>query len=179
MKYICFFVMMLLCASYSSIAQSGIIKFNLNFDKYNEETKNAEGWAKWGFYEFSKAVKLDNENYVGKVVSDKGGDFGCVIYKIPSFYKGDSIQLSGKIKTEKVKKGYAGLIMRIDGLNQMIQLENSHKKGIEGTTDWQEYSISLPFMNNAKNILLEEFYKGKVQLGLMILRLQSMDKIFR
>ena len=153
--------MMLLCASYSSIAQSGINKFNLNFDKYNEETKNVEGWAKWGFYEFSKVVKLDNENYVGKVVSDKGGDFGCVIYKIPSFYKGDSIQLSGKIKTEKVKKGYAGLIMRIDGLNQMIQLENSHKKGIEGTTDWQEYSISLPFMNNAKNIFVGGILQGK------------------
>ncbi|MGS2761448.1 erythromycin esterase family protein [Sinomicrobium sp. M5D2P9] len=127
-------------------------KYNLNFDDFNPENQEMPtGWFKWGNFKVVTGEKENDGNSVGKVVSDKSGEFGCITYKIPANYTGDTIRLSAKIKYENVKN-YVGLLMRIDGYSKFLAFESMQKLKIRGTKDWEEYSIKLPYPSNAKAI---------------------------
>ncbi len=129
-------------------------KYNLDFNDFNQEKqKMPTGWIKWGNFENLTGEVINNGNSVGKIVSDKNGTFGCITYKIPANYIGDTIVLSGRIKYENVK-GSVGLLMRIDGHSKKSSLAFKSMQGqqIRGTSDWKEYSIKLPFPDNAKTI---------------------------
>lgn len=136
-------------------------KFNLDFNTYDTITRLAEGWYEKGFFKPVGMEQVSQNNYAGKVVSDNGGKFGWVFNKIPMRYKGDSITLTGSVKTEDVRKGFAGLIMRIDGLNNSSVFENSSSKEISGTNDWMRYSITLPIIKNAQYIFVGGILVGK------------------
>lgn len=143
-------------------------KYNLNFDNFDSENAvMPEGWFKWGSYknlhgENLHGEKLDDKNYVGKVVSDEKGKFGCITYKVPANYAGDTIRLSGRIKYESVK-GFVGLLMRIDGSSKTKSLAFESMQGlkIKGTNDWKEYSIQIPYPNGAENIYVGGILGGK------------------
>ncbi|WP_268223522.1 erythromycin esterase family protein [Sinomicrobium oceani] len=127
-------------------------KYNLNFDDFNPENQEMPtGWFKWGNFKVVTGEKENGGNSVGKVISDKSGEFGCITYKIPANYTGDTIRLSAKIKYENVKN-YVGLLMRIDGYSKFLAFESMQKLKIRGTKDWEEYSIKLPYPSNAKAI---------------------------
>jgi len=128
--------------------------YNLNFDDFNPEKQEMPtGWFKWGSFKVVTGEKESEGNSIGKVVSDINGKFGCITYRIPANYIGDTIKLSGRIKYENVKD-YVGLLMRIDGYSKKRSLafESMQKLKIKGTNDWKEYSIKLPFPPNAKAI---------------------------
>lgn len=143
-------------------------KYNLDFDNFDSEKEvMPEGWFKWGSYknlngENVSGEKLNDKNYVGKVVSSEKGKFGCITYKIPANYVGDTIRLSGRIKYENVK-GFVGLLMRIDGSgkNKSLAFESMQRLKIKGTNDWKEYSIQLPYPNSAENIYVGGILGGK------------------
>ncbi|GAB3416815.1 S41 family peptidase [Niabella aquatica] len=61
-------------------------------------------------------------------------------------FKGDSITLSGYIKTDGVTDGYAGLWIRVD---PNVGFSNMDNKGVKGTTNWTKYSITVP-LNSGK-----------------------------
>ena len=105
---------------------------------------------------------ISEGNVVGKVISDKDGKFGCITYRIPANYVGDNIRLYGRIKHEKVK-GSVGLLMRIDGFAQKrpIAFESMQKLKIEGTSNWKEYSIKLPYPPNSKDIFVGGILGGE------------------
>ncbi len=129
-------------------------KYNLDFNDFNqEEQKMPTGWFKWGNFENLSGEIISDGNSVGKVVSDKNGTFGCITYRIPANYVGDTIVLSGRIKYENVKD-YVGLLMRIDGHSKKNSLafKSMQNQKLRGTSDWKEYSIKLPFPSNAKTI---------------------------
>ncbi|GLU43600.1 hypothetical protein Musp01_12240 [Muricauda sp. NBRC 101325] len=113
------------------------------------------GWFKWGNFENISGEKINSENSVGKVVSDKNGKFGCITYRFPANYAGDTIKLTGKIKYENVKE-FVGLLMRIDGESKTRALgfKSMQNLKIRGTSDWKEYSIQLPYPPNAKYIFI-------------------------
>lgn len=136
-------------------------KFNLDFNTYDTIIRLAEGWYEKGFFKPVGMEQLAEKNYAGKVVSGNGGNFGWFFNKIPMRYKGDSITLTGSVKTEDVRKGFAGLIMRIDGLNNSSVFENSRAKQISGTNDWMRYSITLPLIKNAHHIFVGGILQGK------------------
>ncbi|MEE9364751.1 MAG: erythromycin esterase family protein [Cellulophaga sp.] len=130
--------------------------YNLNFDDFNpEEQKIPTGWFKWGNFKTVTGEKENGENSVGKVVSDKNGKFGCITYRIPANYVGDTIKLSGRIKYENVK-GFVGLLMPIDGNSKKRSLafKSMQNLKITGTNDWKEYSIKMPFPATAKTIFV-------------------------
>ncbi|NJB38206.1 erythromycin esterase family protein [Croceivirga sp. JEA036] len=138
------------------LAVSSQNKYNLDFNDFNqEEQKMPTGWFKWGNFENLTGEIISEGNSVGKVVSDKDGKFGCITYRIPANYIGDTILLSGKIKYENVK-GFVGLLMRIDGNSKKRSLafKSMQNQKIRGTSDWKEYSIKLPFPSNAKTIFV-------------------------
>ncbi|MCG2432198.1 erythromycin esterase family protein [Aequorivita xiaoshiensis] len=131
-------------------------KYNLNFNDFEPaKEKMPTGWFKWGNFENLTGEILGENNSVGKVVSDKDGTFGCITYRIPANYVGDTIVLSGKIKYKNVK-GFVGLLMRIDGNSKKRSLafKSMQNQKIKGTSDWKEYSIKLPFPSNAKTIFV-------------------------
>lgn len=136
-------------------------KFNLDFNTYDTITRLADGWYEKGFFKPVGMEQVSQNNYAGKVVSDNGGKFGWVFNKIPMRYKGDSITLTGSVKTKDVRKGFAGLIMRVDGLNNSSVFENSSSKEISGTNDWMRYSITLPIIKNAQYIFVGGILVGK------------------
>lgn len=143
-------------------------KYNLDFDNFDSEKEvMPEGWFKWGSYknlngENVSGEKLNDKNYVGKVVSNEKGKFGCITYKIPANYVGDTIRLSGRIKYENVK-GFVGLLMRVDGSgkNKSLAFESMQRLKIKGTNDWKEYSIQIPYPNGAENIYVGGILGGK------------------
>lgn len=119
-------------------------EFNGNFEKLNAQHKPS-GW--WG-----TGWILDSTNHTeGKysvMLNGKGGGGNNMVsatYIIPGTFKGSTLTLRGKIKTQDVTGGYAGLWMRTDAVDKMLALENSQKTGITGTTDWKEYTIKLPY----------------------------------
>lgn len=129
-------------------------KYNLDFNDFTpDKEKMPTGWFKWGNFENLTGEVISEDNSVGKVVSDKDGKFGCITYRIPANYVGDTIVLSGRIKYENVK-GYVGLLMRIDGNSKKSSsaFKSMQSQKIRGTSDWREYSIKLPFPSNAKVI---------------------------
>ncbi|MBN7816643.1 erythromycin esterase family protein [Algoriphagus pacificus] len=114
-----------------------------------------KGWYKYGGFEIIKGEKDSMGNNVGKVVSDDNGKFGFIMNRFPANYNGDTIELSGRVKYEKVKD-YVGLIMWIDGEKRGHHLvfESMQNRHIRGSSDWTEYSIKVPYPPNSKYIYI-------------------------
>lgn len=75
--------------------------------------------------------------------------------------KGDSVKMSGFLRTEDVK-GWSGFWLRVDDESgNSIAFENMDKRGVSGTTDWTEYSITLPYdEEKAARVLLGTIVSG-------------------
>ena len=127
-------------------ARSGT--FNFGFEKVlkNKPLKwDSMGSSAYRLYLDSTVIH--NGRY--SVVIEYNGDdpqFGAWSYTIPASYPGKMITLSGFIRTENVRDGYAGLWMRID---PSIAFDNMGSRGITGTTEWTKYEVSLE-MNPVK-----------------------------
>ena len=79
---------------------------------------------------------------------------------MPLDVEGKELQLKGFLKTVDVS-GFAGLMMREDGITMGIESENMASEGLKGTTDWAEYSITLPLAPNAYTLTIGAILSGK------------------
>lgn len=146
----------LLLALNSSYAQNDP---NLDFETIENDT--AKGWELFGKGEYTINYDRDIAQH-GKVsgsiesVDDKG-EFKALSYSIPADYGGKKIKLTGYVKTENVKNGWAGLWMRID---PEVAFDNMQSRGITGTTDWKKYEIELDFNNSAETIVVGGLLAG-------------------
>lgn len=87
---------------------------------------------------------------------------GACTYELASPLQGHEIQLTGYIKTENVKNGFAGLWVRIEDINQeIIGFKTMADSGINGTQNWKKCSITIPF--NAENA--DRIYFGGLLTG--------------
>ena len=137
-------------------------KFNLGFEDHTTDNDLPDDWIKWGNYTLS----VENDSYKGsksaKITSDEtGSTFGSIAYRIPANYSGESIQLKGFMKIKNVENGFAGLLMRIDGNGAALQFDNMQNQNVSGTKDWQEYSITLPYPEDAEHIYIGGILLGK------------------
>ncbi len=137
-------------------------KFNLGFETQNEGKQLSEGWVKWGYYE----LIIDSSSYSGeksgKITSDESGSsFGSIAYKIPANYKGKSIRLDGFMKIKNVENGFAGLLLRIDGNGSSLAFDNMQSQNINGTKDWQKYTITLNYPEEAEYIYIAGLLVGE------------------
>lgn len=140
-------------------------KYNLDFENFDSEKQNMpEGWFKWGNLEKLTGEitgeKIGNGNSVGKIISNNKSKFGCITYRVPANYVGDSIRLTGRIKHENVD-GSVGLVMRINGYKGTLAFENMQGYKIKGTNDWKEYSIKLPYPTGTEFIYAGGILTGK------------------
>ena len=160
------FPVILFC-SITSYSQPKVV-YNGGFENIGKN-RIPVGWTS-GFNEDQKkaySIKLDSavvkegKHALSITQIGKEANFGVATYIIPYTFKGKQIQLKGYLKTEQVAGGYAGLWMRIDGSSGTLAFNNMAGQGPSGTTDWEEYSITLPYDNN--NAL--EIYTGALLVG--------------
>ncbi len=124
-------------------------EFNLDFESVEDD--QAVGWDIYGSDggyltsvddqiiqngQYSATIEWNGE----PIESDDGSQFKAWGYSVPAIYEGKKIKLTGQIKTENVKGGYAGLWLRID---PGLSFDNMANRGVTGTTDWQQYEIEL------------------------------------
>ncbi len=139
----CFLLFCIAVSSQSKVQR----KLNLDFNEYDESRELSKGWFKWGNTPLPIETELNgNANYVGKVINTKKGKFGAIVYVMRAGFEGDTIEITASMKIENVeKKGGAGFIVRMDNGDNMLALVNEPK--INGTRDWAQYSIKLPYPN--------------------------------
>ncbi|GHT64248.1 hypothetical protein AGMMS50239_21620 [Bacteroidia bacterium] len=148
-------------------------KSQLNLDFEKVENGMPKGWHEIQ-QDSNYSISLDSVNVKsGKysITIESKSDSACfqtLLLEIPN-YDGKQITLSGYIKTQNVKDGYAGLGMRIDALygQNGINFDNMQQRGITGTTDWKEYEITLD-MNpeNTSQIAFGGLLAGKGKIWL-------------
>lgn len=136
-------------------------KFNLGFEKQNAGNALSEGWFKWGNYVLSIDTLSNSGRKSGKITSTEHGSFGSIAYKIPANYTGKTIQLEGFMKIKNVENGFAGLLLRVDGNGQSLVFDNMQQQNISGTRDWQKYTITLNYPEEAEIIFVAGILSGQ------------------
>ena len=78
-------------------------------------------------------------------------DWVSLFQKIQSHqFRGRTVTLSGYLKPTEVT-GWAGIWLRVeDGDEEVLEFENSSKKPLRGTSEWQPYSIEVNIPENAE-----------------------------
>lgn len=153
-------IILIVLNSISSRAQNNE-KFNLGYENQKEKTSLSEGWFKWGTYDLVIDTLAHSGTKSGKITSTDNGDFGSIAYKIPANYEGKTIKLEGYMKIKNVENGFAGLLLRIDGNGNTSAFDNMQNQNITGTKDWQKYSITLNYPEEAENIFIAGILSGK------------------
>jgi hypothetical protein len=86
-------------------------------------------------------------------------DFTSITKKIPVDFEGDSLELRGFLRTERVTE-FAGLWMREDSRSGTLHFDNMRERGLRGTTGWTEYSIHLPVDPKARDLFFGVLVAG-------------------
>ncbi|TKG90796.1 peptidase S41 [Puteibacter caeruleilacunae] len=151
-------------------------KFNLGFEKRINTQGLSDGWFKWGEYPLTVDTTSHSGKYAGKITSSDNGSFGCLAYRIPASYSGETIKLEGYMKTKNVEGGHAGLLLRVDGDAVSLVFDNMKNQGITGTNDWKKYSITLQYPEEGMQIYVAGILVGKGEVWFDDLVLTIDDK---
>lgn len=132
---------------------------------FSFENPIGKPWLKLGDSSIFK-VDIDRDVYYSgkgalRVQSLKGSDgFGGVMLWLPSNLKGDSIQLSAKIKREKVTDdSYVGMMLQIV---PNVFFDNMYSRQIKGTKDWEHFTIKAKLKpDQTEGISIAFFLQGE------------------
>ncbi|MGA2671674.1 MAG: S41 family peptidase [Terracidiphilus sp.] len=91
--------------------------------------------------------------------ADSSGAFSSLTKMLPLDFSGSSIELRGFIRTEDVS-GFAGLWMREEMDGEVVEFDNMQMRQVKGSTDWTEYSISLPVHPGAQQLFIGFLVSG-------------------
>ena len=86
-------------------------------------------------------------------------DFTSVTKVLPIDFAGTSLELRGFLRTQDVSQ-FAGIWMREDGDSGPVAFDNMQSKELRGTTEWTEYSITLPLDKGAKRLFFGVLVAG-------------------
>ena len=165
-----------------SVSRDTETDFNLGFESviHNGLPKD---WFRWGYpsyiYQVDSVVK-----YSGKYslrIQAKGEppfmqEFGAPTRSIPAIYAGENITVKAFMRTEGVDQPI-GLMLRVDGNNnEALAFDNMQHKGITGTGEWTEYSVTVPLPEEAKTIYIGAIFSGKGALWVDDFRVLIDDK---
>lgn len=141
------------------LAQAPPATLNLDFEQVNHQTHRPAGWAapaQAGYRVVADSVTRHTGRYALRIQSESAvrtkGAFGVAIWRLPATFQGKHITLKGFLKTDHVQNGFAGLWLRIDGESGTLAFDNMAQRPVKGTTDWREYSITLPLAAEAQTI---------------------------
>lgn len=152
-------------------------KFNFDFEKV--VSGMPEQWIVFGGDGYTLGVDSANtQNGKYSVFIEHKFDaepnFKAWAMEIPGSYEGKQITFTGYIKTEGVSDGFAGLWLRID---PDVGLDNMQNRGVVGTTDWKQYSITLELdPPTTKQIVLGGLLVGNGKMWIDNLKVTIDDK---
>ncbi|MGC4231811.1 MAG: S41 family peptidase [Niabella sp.] len=156
-----FFLIAFILASCQPKKQS--TDYNLSFEHIIKDS--AIGWYANSRNDRSKYIAALDSTVVkdgrySAAIFYKGGEPAYTTWYsiISEKYIGDSITLSGFIKTENVTNGHAGLWMRID---PEVAFGSTGDRGAKGSTEWTEYKVTLPLEPERT----DEIYIGGILSG--------------
>ena len=165
MKHILFFFALFFVISLTA-QNDGVRTFNLDFDKKAFKRDLPDGWLKWGTDNFNVVADAETRQagrYAVCIFPQGDQDstsFGSVAYQLPAYYQGSTIELEGYMKLENVQDGFAGLLLRLDGRNGPIGFDNMQERQINGTREWEKYSVKLAFSEDVKSIFIGGLHTG-------------------
>ena len=85
--------------------------------------------------------------------------FSSLTMSLPLDFRGSTIALRGFLRTENVSD-FAGLWLREDDESSSVAFDNMQSRQLNGTTDWTEYSITLPIKPEAKQLVFGVLLSG-------------------
>ena len=139
----------------------------LNLDFEHLESGEPSGWVTYGAGDYvisvDSTIAQNGKNSVSIDFNGSTSNFKAWALNFPANYYGKNIKLTGYIKTENVRDGYAGLWMRID---PGVDFDNMNDRGTTGTTDWKQYEINLNLQSSATNIVVGGMLVGKGKMWL-------------
>jgi hypothetical protein len=152
-----------------SYGQTNNHEFNFGFEKMNSKGQLPDKWFQWGSgyrLEVDTITKHSGKNsiLIEPIGQKSPNSFGCVAYSIPSKYNGKEIELRAHMKLDKVADGTIGLMIRVDGSSGTLGFENMQSKNIQGTKDWTQFQVKIPFPEDAKTIYIGAILSGTGQL---------------
>ncbi|HEY7500618.1 MAG TPA: S41 family peptidase [Vicinamibacterales bacterium] len=83
---------------------------------------------------------------------ESANSFTALTKVIPIDFAGAALELRGFLRTDSVSE-FAGLWMRQDDDNGSVAFDNMQSRQLKGTTDWTEYTITLPLNKGAKRLV--------------------------
>jgi C-terminal processing protease CtpA/Prc len=90
---------------------------------------------------------------------DSSSTFSSITKSIPMDFAGQNIEFRGFLRTEDVSD-FVGLWMREDGESPALAFDNMQARQLKGTTDWKEYSITLPAHPEARQLFFGVLVAG-------------------
>ncbi|RYF17855.1 MAG: peptidase S41, partial [Flavobacteriales bacterium] len=129
---------------------------NGGFEILDEDRKTPTGWLykplNSSNFKLDKSIKKEG-NYSLLIESTSTSNILRTIENVIAVKQdGKLIEIKGFVKTDKINNGFAGLILKLEGGNKILGYNNVQEQPISGTNDWKEYSISLPYTNQAEKI---------------------------
>lgn len=91
--------------------------------------------------------------------ADCSEPFNALSFRIPSDRDGKIIELRGWLKSENVTESF-GLWFRQDGNSGNVGFKNMQNLELKGTTDWTEYSLTLPLSPHAHTLVIGALSSG-------------------
>ncbi|WP_162818022.1 S41 family peptidase [Niabella yanshanensis] len=127
-------------------------RYNLNFEQpINSGVNNwrAINRTDSSRYKVSLDSAVAKEGKYAAAISFEGGlpDRTGWVYTINDTFKGDSIMLTGYVKTQNVMDGQAALWLKVSSNGAY---DDMHKRGLKGTNDWTKCSITLPLSSETE-----------------------------
>lgn len=149
--------------------------FNFGFEKVTANRALPDNWNQGGNGYSIKIDSSEKKSGTNSILIEAPPEktenlFGVAVLVIPGNYEGTEIELSGFLKLKNVSDGFAGLWLRIDGDNGSLQFDNMQSRGLNGSSDWTQYSIKLPIPKEGNKIFLGALLTGKGQLWVDDLR---------
>lgn len=160
MKVLCFGIYLILAGSFSLAAEPTLIEL-LDFE-LGAHLGRPVGWGGGP----TESIHADDQVVHGGQWScrlerdaDSENSFTTVTRSIPVEKQGKFITLRGYLKTEDVED-FVGLWMRLDGAEGGVEFDNMQQRQLNGTNDWAEYTIALPFNPAARKIYFGALIAG-------------------
>jgi hypothetical protein len=83
--------------------------------------------------------------------ADSPGGFSNIHRAVAMGFAGKTVELRGFLRLEDVT-GFAGFWMREDGEGSTVAFDNMQSRQLKGTSDWTEYSVTLPVQAEGRQL---------------------------
>ncbi|MCB0632266.1 MAG: S41 family peptidase [Saprospiraceae bacterium] len=151
----------ILCYCLSCSSQDELPKFNLGFEQQTMLRHLPDNWLAQGDYLLQKdSQTVHSGKYALSINSTDKGEFGSIAYALPAHFNGETVTLEGYMKLEGVE-GTAGLLIGLMREQAAIAYADMRDQNIQGTRDWEKYSIELPMEAKADVIHVAGMLTGK------------------